>query len=287
MSIPCVIETAIAGTPTLEGAGVRLNRMFGNREVPMFDPFLLLDDFGSDRPEDYLKGFPWHPHRGIETVTYMLHGEVTHGDSLGNEGTIRDGDIQWMTAGSGIVHQEMPQLTDGRLRGFQLWVKLPASLKMTAPAYREVKASDVTTIDFAEGVTVKLVSGSLNGSNGPLRDLLVDVDYFDIFLEPGASCEIPEKKGYRSFLFVFEGEGTLGHEDARRIEAGFVYKLGPCTTAPLKTNQQCMRLLFVSGKPHGEPVAWGGPIVMNTQEELKQAFAEYHDGTFLKDKPAG
>lgn len=281
----CVIDKKVTGTPTFEGAGVKLNRIFGYHTVPHFDPFLLLDDFGSENPDDYMKGFPWHPHRGIETVTYMLNGTVEHGDSLGNKGSIHSGDIQWMTAGSGIIHQEMPQHFDGHFRGFQLWVNLPASSKMTKPTYRDARSADLGELKLAPGVQARIVSGSLEDASGPLKDLIVDVDYFDLSFDPGSQVEIAIKEGHRAFVYPISGHGRIASDDEAPLEAGHAYRLSACDTLALAANDSPFRLLYVSGKPLGEPIAWGGPIVMNTRDEITTAFQEYKNGTFLKHQP--
>jgi redox-sensitive bicupin YhaK (pirin superfamily) len=285
--------------PTLEGAGVHLHRAFGNQQVPTFDPFLLLDDFRGDHPADYLKGFPWHPHRGIETITYVLAGEVEHGDSLGNQGVITPGDVQWMTAGSGIVHQEMPRGDDqGRMYGFQLWANLPASQKMMAPRYRDVKQAQIPEVSLPQGVTVKIICGRVHGTAGPVTDIVTDPEYLDVSVPAGSEFRHPIPPGHTAFAYVYDGEGYFDPErDAfahevigdnyfdfdRKCVCGnrtlVLYGNGDevavSATSPL-------RFLLVSGRPIREPVAWYGPIVMNTQEELRLAFQEYQEGTFIK-----
>ncbi|MBD3166367.1 pirin family protein [bacterium] len=287
MAVYCPLEEVLRAQPTLEGAGVKLNRAFGYNQAPRFDPFLLLDDFGSHDPEDYLKGFPWHPHRGIETVTYMLSGEVEHGDSLGNEGIIRDGEVQWMTAGGGIIHQEMPQRYDGRFRGFQLWINLPRSDKMMVPRYRDITAGDIPAVDLAEGVLGRMVAGEVNGSLGPAPDLIVPVQYLVIQMEPGARYDHPVPAGYRGFAYLFEGTGTFSEASKEVVEDGQVVRFGKGDRVLMQAGEAGMRLLFAAGTPLNEPVAWGGPIVMNSRGELKTAFDEYKAGTFLKHKPRG
>ena len=270
--------------PTIEGAGVRLKRAFGYHDVPIFDPFLMLDDFHSENPEDYIAGFPWHPHRGIETVTYMLGGRVEHGDSMGNKGAIGPGELQWMTAGSGIVHQEMPQKTAGMLAGFQLWVNLPAKSKMMDPRYRDIKAQDPPVVTQKSGVRIKVIAGEVDGSTGPVRDIVVDPQYLDIAVPARKSFEHPVKKEHTAFAYVVEGEGDFGQD--RRSIAGpeSILLFGDGDRVIIRASDRPLRFLLVSGKPIGEPVAWGGPIVMNTQEELELAFEEYDNGTFLKHK---
>ena len=278
------MSNAIAGTwsgaRTIEGAGVVLTRMFGNREAGSMDPFLLLDDFGSDDPADYISGFPWHPHRGIETVTYILAGDVEHGDSLGNRGTIGAGDVQWMTAGSGVIHQEMPQLYSGRSRGFQLWVNLPASDKMIEPRYRGVLSREIPEID-TEGVRIKVIAGEIEGTRGPVKDLVVDAAYFDIKALPGLRSELPVNANHTVFAFVFEGSVFFG-DGNRVIDSDGLVLFEKGDSIVFTTHEAGGRFLLVSGMPIGEPIAWQGPIVMNTEAELDQAFREYREGTFIK-----
>lgn len=281
------IKGVLQSKPTIEGAGVHLRRAFWFNDLPLLDPFLLLDHFGSTDPADYLAGFPWHPHRGIETVTYMIAGTVQHADSLGNKGTIGSGDIQWMTAGSGIIHQEMPQRYDGLMMGFQLWTNLPASHKMMAPRYREVKQEQIPTVELREGARVKIVSGEVNGVRGPVRDIVVEPEYFSVALAPDAEFEHLVKRGHTTFAYVFEGSGYFDPGKAQRIgkENLVVYEDGDLVR--ITTADQAIQFLLVSGKPINEPVAWRGPIVMNTEEELERAFDEYRNGTFVKQsKPA-
>ncbi|MDO8726672.1 MAG: pirin family protein [Candidatus Methanoperedens sp.] len=277
------IDKILKSQPTIEGAGVNLKRAFGYDEVPLLDPFLLLDDFRSDDPDDYIAGFPWHPHRGIETVTYMLEGRVEHGDSMGNKGIIGAGDVQWMTAGSGIIHQEMPKGSNGRMGGFQLWVNLPSRHKMMDPSYREVKNEQIPEVLKDKGVTIRIISGEVNNKRGPVRDIVVDIEYLDITLENGTEFEHTIKKGYRVFAYVIEGSGYFDPEKKRNIgrENLVIFKDG--NDVKIAANDRILRFLLISGKPIGEPVAWGGPIVMNTQEELQLAFDEYRNGTFIKE----
>ena len=277
------IDKILKSQPTIEGAGVNLKRAFGYNEVPLLDPFLLLDDFRSDDPEDYIAGFPWHPHRGIETVTYMLEGRVEHGDSMGNKGIIGAGDVQWMTAGSGIIHQEMPKGSNGRMGGFQLWVNLPSRHKMMDPRYREVKNEQIPEVLKDKGIMIRIISGEVNKKRGPVKDIVVDIEYLDITLEPGAEFEHTIKKGYRVFAYVIEGSGYFDNEKKMNIgtENLVIFKDG--NEVKIAANDRILRFLLISGKPIGEPVAWGGPIVMNTQEELQLAFDEYRHGTFIKE----
>ncbi len=276
------INKVLQSKPTLEGAGVKLKRVFGYYEMPLLDPFLLLDNFGSDNPDDYIAGFPWHPHRGIETVTYMLAGKVEHGDSLGNKGVINSGDVQWMTAGSGIVHQEMPKRFKGKMRGFQLWVNLPKSHKMMDPRYRDVKSETISEFSPNPNVKIKIIAGQLNGTKGPVQDLVVDIEYFDIALMPKSEFEISTKNGYKAFAFVFEGGAYFDPDKKDVIKSDHLVVFGQGDDVKVHTKEDAVRFLFVSGKPLNEPIAWRGPIVMNTDEELMMAFQEYRNGTFIK-----
>ncbi|MBI4483755.1 MAG: pirin family protein [Acidobacteria bacterium] len=286
--------------PTIEGAGVHLRRVFGFQELPELDPFLLLDDFRSENPEDYRRGFPWHPHRGIETITYVLDGDVEHGDSLGNSGIISAGDVQWMTAGSGIIHQEMPKGDrKGRMWGFQLWANLPASHKMMDPRYREVKQGDIPLVKTPDGAAGRIISGEVAGVRGPVRDIVTDPEYLDVSLPAGKSFTHSVKPGHTVFAFVFEGEAYFdpGRDPFAREAVGENYfdmarqcvcrdgtliLYGPGNSIVVTTDKQPVRFLLASGRPLQEPIAWYGPIVMNTREELRIAFQEYEDGTFVK-----
>ncbi len=286
--------------PTIEGAGVHLNRAFGYNQLPQLDPFLLLDDFHSNNPADYIKGFPWHPHRGIETITYMLQGKVRHGDSMGNSGTISSGDIQWMTAGSGIVHQEMPEGDDAKRNwGFQLWANLPAAHKMMPPRYQEVKSGQIPEVPLAGGVKARIICGELGGKKGPVRDLMIDPEYLDVSVPENASFSHAMKPGHKVFSYVIEGEGRFdkerdpyayevvgsGYFDLKRdcvFREGTLILYGDGDEVAVSTEAKPVRFLLVSGKPIGEPIAWYGPIVMNTREELRTAFEEYEKGTFIK-----
>ncbi|MGA2955062.1 MAG: pirin family protein [Thermodesulfobacteriota bacterium] len=296
------IKKILKSKPTLEGAGVHLKRAFGFYQVPLLDPFLLLDDFHSDNPSDYIKGFPWHPHRGIETITYMLFGRVEHGDSMRNKGVIQPGDVQWMTAGSGIIHQEMPKgQKDGLMWGFQLWANLPATHKMMDPRYREVKSSQIPEVALAKGVKVKIISGQVNGTKGPVRDIVTDPEYLDITIPSKSTFQYPVKRGHTVLAYVIDGQGYFDEgRDSYAFEAegaNYFDFQRECLIAPenlviygdgdeiiISTEDKGVRFLFVSGKPIQEPVAWYGPIVMNTQEELRIAFEEYQKGTFIKHK---
>lgn len=265
----------------IEGAGVRLKRCFANNEIPRFDPFLLLDNFHSANPDDYRTGFPWHPHRGIETITYMLTGSVEHDDSLKNRGIINGGDLQWMTAGEGILHQEMPVAPRGTdLWGLQLWVNLPRSHKMTAPRYQEITGADIPLLSYSEGVEIRLISGTIGTTKGPASDLFVDIMYYDIMIKEGRSLELPVDERYNAFTFILEGSIVIGGEECRS-ETGAHLSKGSHFTA--SAHHDC-RFLLIGGIPLHEPIAWGGPIVMNSDEELLHAFEELKNNTFIKDK---
>ena len=264
---------------TLEGAGVKLKRVLGNDEESTLDPFLLLDHFGSDNPKDYIKGFPWHPHRGMETVTYMWTGEVEHGDSMGNKGVIKSGDVQWMTAGSGIIHQEMPKKYDGLMQGFQLWVNLPAKSKMVDPKYRGIERDQIPNVK-KNGITNKVIAGKVDGTQGPVRDLAIDIEYFDLELTAGKTFEHPTHKKDTAFAYVVEGSIKIQDKEVLQGQCA-VLSNGDFIKINSKNGS---RFLFVSGQPLNEPVAWRGPIVMNTEEELEKAYQELEDGTFIKTK---
>jgi redox-sensitive bicupin YhaK (pirin superfamily) len=276
------IEDLAKSRPTLEGAGVRLKRAFGSADVPRFDPFLMLDDFHSDRPQDYMAGFPWHPHRGIETVTYMISGEVEHGDSLGNNGVIRSGEVQWMTAGSGIIHQEMPRRQKDTLWGLQLWVSLPARQKMMGPRYRDIRAADIPECRPASGGSVKVVAGNLNGCVGPVRDLIGSPEYLDISLPGSVEFNHAVPAGHSVLAYVLEGKGSFMPGQQRMSDAESIILYGDGDRVSISPGEAGLRFVLISGRPLGEPIAWHGPIVMNTEEELEIAFAEYRNGTFIK-----
>jgi hypothetical protein len=294
------VKQVIESKPTLEGAGVKLRRAFGFGQTKEYDPFLLLDDFRNDKPEDYLAGFPWHPHRGIETITYVLAGEIQHGDSLGNKGKMGPGDVQWMTAGSGILHQEMPKGdTRGRMHGFQLWANLPASLKMTNPRYQDISSKDIPEVTDDDGTHVRVVCGSFWGKTGPVQGVAADPNYLDISVPAGKRKVIPVETSRHAFAYVFEGSGTF--RDASAPQGVLTEQVGSASDLPVRmignrslvlfdrgdevvvqAGEEGIRFLLVSGKPIEEPVAWHGPIVMNTQEELQQAFNELRQGKFIK-----
>jgi quercetin 2,3-dioxygenase len=292
------VKQVVHSKPTLEGAGVHLRRAFGFGNTSEYDPFLLLDDFRNERPADYLAGFPWHPHRGIETITYVLAGTVEHGDSMGNRGAIAAGDVQWMTAGSGIIHQEMPKGDpEGRMHGFQLWANLPASLKMTAPHYQEVKAAEIPIVTEDDGSQARIVCGSFWGKSGPVDGIAAEPIYLDISIPPGKRKTLPVETTRHAFAYVFAGSGKfLNASEPQAIRVDKAGGPGSYTEADnrslilfdrgdevtVEAGEQGIRFLLVSGKPLGEPVAWRGPIVMNTQEQLQTAFQELERGTFLK-----
>ena len=288
--------------PAVEGAGVRLRRAFGFGDTTAFDPFLLLDDFRNERPEDYRAGFPWHPHRGIETITYVLAGTVEHRDSLGNTGALGAGDVQWMTAGSGILHQEMPEGdARGRMHGFQLWANLPSSLKMTAPRYQDVKAAEISEIVDDDGTRVRVVCGDFWGKRGPVEGVAAEPRYLDIWVPPGLRKTLPVETERHAFAYVFEGSGSFrgasqpfgvltekeidGTEIVQRESTGnrSLVEFDSGDEVIVQAGDAGIRFLLVSGKPLQEPVAWYGPIVMNSQAELKQALRELQDGTFIKN----
>jgi quercetin 2,3-dioxygenase len=295
------VKRIVSSKPTMEGAGVHLRRAFGFGDTTEFDPFLLLDDFRNDRPEEYRAGFPWHPHRGIETITYVLAGNVEHGDSLGNRGNLGSGDVQWMTAGRGILHQEMPQGdAQGRMHGFQLWANLPSSLKMTAPRYQDIKAPEIPEVVDDDGTRVRVVCGDFWGKRGPVEGVAADPRYLDVFVPAGKRKTLAVELERHAFAYVFEGSGSFraasepfgvltektdgDNEILIREQTGnrslVLFDSGDEVT--VQAGDQGIRFLLVSGKPLKEPVAWYGPIVMNSQSELQQAVAELHNGTFIR-----
>lgn len=270
--------------PTTEGAGVHLRRAFGSeREAELFDPFLLLDDFRSYERDHYIKGFPWHPHRGIETITYVLTGDVEHGDSLGNSGVIGTGDVQWMTAGSGIIHQEMPKGdSNSHMEGFQLWANLPASQKMMPPRYRDITSQQIPEVTLDNGVLIKVICGTVAGTSGPVTDIVIEPEYLDISVPRGSVYVHPTTAGHTVFAYVFSGKGFFCEESATEADDNSLLLFTDGETLRIEAKDEAVRLLLVSGKPLHEPIAWYGPIVMNTQSELKTAFEEYENGTFIK-----
>ena len=296
------IKRIVEAKPTIEGAGVKLRRAFGFGNTHEFDPFLLFDDFRNESPEDFLAGFPWHPHRGIETITYVLAGSVAHGDSLGNKGEMGPGDVQWMTAGSGILHQEMPKGDPrGRMHGFQLWANLPSSLKMTDPRYQDIPARDIPEVTDDDGTHVRVVCGDFWGKTGPVQGVAADPRYLDVWVPPGKRKTLPVETTRHAFAYVFEGAGTF-RDASQPIEpkteivgGGSPGAMGETGNRSLvlfdrgdevtvQAGSQGIRFLLVSGKPIDEPVAWYGPIVMNTPEQLRQAYDELQDGSFIKKR---
>ncbi|UWQ52785.1 pirin family protein [Leisingera caerulea] len=300
MSLRPILETR-AAQPHTEGAGVKLHRAFGFQDPSELDPFLLFDDFRNENPEDYLRGFPWHPHRGIETITYVLAGSVEHGDSLGNAGTLGAGDVQWMTAGSGILHQEMPSgNAKGQMHGFQLWGNLPASQKMTAPRYQDVKGTDIPEIIDDDGTRVKVIAGDFWGKRGLVDGIAADPQYLDVSVPAGVKKTLPVDTYRRAFAYVFEGQaafadasapqGVLLEKEVAGQEVNIrdlsgdrtLIRFGTGDGITVQAGPEGVRFLLISGAPINEPVAWHGPIVMNTQAELHQAFRELRNGTFIK-----
>ena len=296
-----VVDKIWKSEPTIEGAGVHLKRAFGFHEVPLLDPFLLLDDFRSENPADYKAGFPWHPHRGMETITYVLDGDVEHGDSMGHMGDISAGDVQWMTAGSGIIHQEMPKgNSKGQMLGFQLWANLPRHSKMMDPRYRGVKKNEIPLVSTQDGAKVRIICGEINGTKGPVQDIVTDPEYMDVELPAGKSFTHIVKENHNVFAYVIDGEAYFDHirkpfaHDASGVNYFDMKSPCPCgngtlilykrsgTHITVTTDQHSVRFLLISGKPLNEPIAWYGPIVMNTHEELRKAFQEFNDGTFVK-----
>jgi redox-sensitive bicupin YhaK (pirin superfamily) len=304
MSIRAV-RSVVRSKPTLEGAGVRLRRAFGFGDTQEYDPFLLLDDFRNTDPYEYIKGFPWHPHRGIETITYVLKGDVEHGDSMGNKGVITSGDMQWMTAGSGIIHQEMPKGDDnGVMEGFQLWANLPQSRKMMPPRYRDIKSSQVPEVVTKSGAKVKVICGSVEGKQGPVTDIVIDPEYLDVTVPALSEFVHKTPRGHTVFAYVIGGKGIFCNEknpyaydvegvnyfDMERdhyIRNGTAVLFDDGDQVTVAAQGEPVRFLLISGRPIKEPVAWYGPIVMNTEEELRVAFEEYQNGTFIKSRGKG
>ena len=273
------ISKITEGIETSDGAGVRLNRIISQNLMKETDPFLMLDFFGSNDPDEYIAGFPWHPHRGIETVTYMLNGEVQHEDSMGNKGVIKGGDIQWMTAGSGIVHQEMPKVTDGLMKGFQLWVNLPAEYKMSKPEYQDYSADKIPFIEN-EGAKVKIIAGEFSGIKGPVKGNFIQPLYLDIELDINSKLLIPLKNEYNAFAYIFKGNGYFSEN--KIVSEGKLIIFSKGDSINIQTKDENIRLILVAGKPINEPIAWQGPIVMNTQEELITAYKELREDKFIK-----
>jgi len=296
------VRQVIKSRATVEGAGVHLQRAIGFGPPEKYDPFLLLDDFRSDDPDEYLSGFPWHPHRGMETITYVLRGEVEHADSLGNEGIISPGDVQWMTAGSGIIHQEMPRGDEsGAMYGFQLWANLPAANKMMKPRYRGVTNAEIPSVTDPDGATIKVIAGTAGGVTGPVRDVVASPEYLDVSLPAGKSFTHRTPRGHTVFAYVIGGRGLFCQQSdpysyeavggnyfdmkrERLIGDGHLVFFDDGDAVSVVTEQESVRFLLISGKPIGEPIAWHGPIVMNTQEELRLAFDELERNTFVKER---
>ena len=294
------VKQIVQSQPTMEGAGVKLRRAFGFGDTSEYDPFLLLDDFRNERPDDYLAGFPWHPHRGIETITYVLAGTVEHGDSLGNRGNLNAGDVQWMTSGSGILHQEMPKGDgEGRMHGFQLWANLPAALKMSSPRYQDVQAEAIPEVVDDDGTRVRVICGDFWGQRGPVDGVAADPRYLDVSVPPGTTRRLGVERPRHAFAYVFAGDGRfLDASDPQPVKTELVDDTGSPGVETVgnrslvlfdggdeivvRGGDEGVRFLLVSGIPLGEPVAWRGPIVMNTQDELHQAFSELRDGTFIR-----
>ncbi len=275
-----------ASRATVEGAGVRLRRAIGFGPIGKFDPFLLLDDFRSDAPRDYRAGFPWHPHRGMDTITYVLRGEVEHQDSLGTRGVIGPGDVQWMSAGSGIIHQEMPKGdASGAVYGFQLWANLPAASKMMDPRYRGFVADQIPSVAAPGGARVKVIAGSVAGVTGPVRDVVSSPEYLDVTIPENGTFTHETPRGHTVFAYVIGGAGVFG-EGGDAISDGHLVEFGDGSAIAVAAGPVSVRFLLVSGRPIGEPIAWRGPIVMNTDEELRTAFRELDEGTFIKHGPA-
>ena len=295
------VQSVAQSRPTLEGAGVRLRRAFGFGDTSAFDPFLMMDDFRGDTPSDYIAGFPWHPHRGIETITYVLAGNVTHSDSLGNHGVLGPGAVQWMTAGSGILHQEMPEGDkQGRMHGFQLWANLPSKLKMTAPRYQDIASAEIPEVIDDDGVKVRVICGDFWGQNGPVEGVAAQPRYLDVWVPPGKHKVLPVETYRQAFAYVFEGAGRFdgasepfgalsesvvqGRETLIRAPVGnrSLVLFGSGDEVVVQAGDEGVRFLLVSGAPIREPVAWHGPIVMNTQAEIRQAITDLRDGTFIR-----
>ncbi|MBY8982342.1 MAG: pirin family protein [Candidatus Lokiarchaeota archaeon] len=279
------VKLSLKSRNVTEGAGVKLKRAFAYDD-PSLDPFLLLDDFHSSNPDDYMRGFPWHPHRGIETITYVLHGSVEHSDSLGNSGVISDGDIQWMTAGSGIIHQELPKKNpdDPLLWGFQLWANLPSSHKMMTPRYRDITDKDIPVLKLDKGILIKIIAGELDGIKGPVKDIVTEPEYLDVSLESNTEFKHIIKKTDNVFAYVISGEAYFDSNQDNLIDEKNLVIFREGDEVIVNTASKPVRFLLISGKPIKEPVAWRGPIVMNTEEELRIAFEEYNNGTFIKSK---
>ena len=276
------LDEVLPSRETIEGAGVHLRRAFGYHQVPRLDPYLLLDDFRSENRADFVAGFPWHPHRGIETVTYMLDGFVEHEDSIGNRGVLGSGDVQWMTSGSGIIHQEMPKPREDRMGGLQLWVNLPSSHKMMDPRYQEIRDAKIPQVDVAKGVRAKVIAGEVAGVQGPVRDIVVQPEYLDVSLEPHTTLEHAIPRGHTAFAYVLEGRGRFDADSGETIDSENLVIFEDGDRVRMEAHSVPLRFLLISGKPIREPVAWWGPIVMNSRHELEHAIEEFQTGTFIK-----
>lgn len=283
-SQPRQVRQIVEPLSVMEGAGVKLKRSIASRALNYLDPFLLFDHFGSDNPDDYLAGFPMHPHRGIETVTYMLAGVVRHRDSIGNAGEIGAGDVQWMTAGRGIMHEEMPRPRQGQMAGFQLWVNLPARLKMTQPHYQEITASQIPEINREEGVKIRVIAGTVDGVNGPITGIAADPTYLDITIPGNGSFTRSIQRGHNAFAYVFEGEGAFGiteQEDGASVTQPKLVVFDDGDHLEVRAAKEPVRFLLISGQPAHEPIVRYGPFVMNTREEILKALQDLQDGTFV------
>jgi redox-sensitive bicupin YhaK (pirin superfamily) len=281
---PRRVASVVEPEPVLEGAGVRLRRSIATRTLDYVDPFLLFDDFSSSNPDDYMAGFPMHPHRGIETVTYMLAGAVRHGDSLGNSGVIEAGDVQWMTAGGGIMHEEMPQQRQGKMTGFQLWVNLPARLKMTSPRYQEIPSAGIPELERDDGTKLRVIAGRVDGTQGAVTEIAADPCYLDVSIPARSTFSQPVQRGHTSFAYLFQGIGAFGLPTAEevKVSAPRLLVFGEGDFVEIRTGDKAARLLLISGKPLHEPIARYGPFVMNTREEIQQALADLRNGTFVR-----
>lgn len=276
------VDRVLKGEETLEGAGVRLKRVLGRSEDSTLDPFLMLDMWDTEDPRDYQAGFPWHPHRGIETVTYQLRGRIEHGDSTGTSGTIGPGEVQWMTAGSGIVHQEMPVVSSEGIRGLQLWVNLPRAAKMKSPQYRGIRQDDIRKVSLGEGVEARVIAGELGGERGPVKDLETDIQYFDITMNPGAEVDLDVPRGRTSFAVVLDGAASFERSGGSPLKKGEAAVFADGDSVRATSSDRGARFLLISGDPYNEPVFWRGPIVMSSREDLERAYEDLRNGTFIK-----
>ena len=285
---PRKVREVITPEAVVEGAGVKLKRSIATQTLNYLDPFLLFDHFGSDEPEDYLAGFPMHPHRGIETVTYMLAGKVDHKDSLGNAGTIGDGDVQWMTSGGGIMHEEMPKPVDGKMDGFQLWVNLPAKLKVSRPKYQEIPSAAIPSVKRKDGVHIRIVAGKAEEVQGPVGEIAADPVYLDITIPPKGTFTHAMERGHAAFAYVFQGSGVFGiteEDEGKIVDRPRLIVLDDGDLLEVRASEQGVRFLLISGKPLHEPIARHGPFVMNTEEEIRQALVDLRNGTFVWKEP--